>query len=316
MSLADQGGASAALQASDYPEGLQKAFVWNDVPYAMPKDIDTIAVFYNKKLFKDAGVAEPTSDWTWDDMVTMATKITDANKGKGIYGICAAAWDQGNILPVVYANGGKTIAEDMKSVHYTDPETQEGFQMWVDLITKGISPNMKQMTDTHSSDWFKSGRIGIMWGGSFDVNGYATAPALKGNLGIVEMPLVKGKRVSMSNGLGPAVYAKTKNKDAAAALAAFISGPEAQKIWTETVVPSLKSVHGEWEAKQKALGVDIAPFLKATEYAQLMPRSKNSEAWGTPAWDVLASIWDLKTPVPAGMAKLQEVVTKAIAKEK
>lgn len=316
MPVDEQGGPAAAIDGAEYPKALVDAYRWNDKQYGYPKDFDTIAVFYNKKLFTDAGVTAPTDAWTWEQMVKDAQTISDKNKGKNIYGISAALWDQGNFNPTVYANGGSFISADMKSADgFTKPETVEGVQMWTDLIKSGASPTMKQMTDTQAGDWFKSGRVAIMWGGSFSVNEYGTAPALKGNLGVVEIPLLKGKRVSMINGLAPMVYAKTKNKDLAAAFAAFVEGPQAQKIWAKEVIPSLKQVQPAWVDNQKALGIDVTPFLRASEYAQIMPRSKNTDAWTTKNYDIFTKIWDGTLGVADGLKQAQDSTQELLNKE-
>ncbi|WP_446909783.1 extracellular solute-binding protein, partial [Klebsiella pneumoniae] len=70
------------------PEALVKLYTYDGKHYGVPKDFDTIGVFYNKKIFKDAGVELPTADWTWDDFHDKAKKISDWGKSKGIYG-CA-----------------------------------------------------------------------------------------------------------------------------------------------------------------------------------------------------------------------------------
>jgi multiple sugar transport system substrate-binding protein len=46
------------------PEALVKLYTYDGKHYGVPKDFDTIGVFYNKKIFKDAGVELPTADWT------------------------------------------------------------------------------------------------------------------------------------------------------------------------------------------------------------------------------------------------------------
>jgi raffinose/stachyose/melibiose transport system substrate-binding protein len=52
--------------------------------YGVPFATQTLVVFYNKKIFRDAGVPFPKAPWTWDDYVATAKKLT--NKEKGIYG--------------------------------------------------------------------------------------------------------------------------------------------------------------------------------------------------------------------------------------
>ncbi len=50
--------------------------------YGLPSDAQSQIIAYNKKMFDDAGVAYPTDDWTWDDLVEMGKKITNADENK------------------------------------------------------------------------------------------------------------------------------------------------------------------------------------------------------------------------------------------
>ena len=50
----------------------------------LPYEQSLHSVYYNKKIFRDAGVAYPRAPWTWDDYVATAKKLT--NRDKGIYG--------------------------------------------------------------------------------------------------------------------------------------------------------------------------------------------------------------------------------------
>ena len=68
----------------DFPATLTAQYERDGEIYAIPKDFDTIAVWYNKQIFDEAGVEYPSDDWTWEEMVETARKLT--NKEKGIYG--------------------------------------------------------------------------------------------------------------------------------------------------------------------------------------------------------------------------------------
>lgn len=69
----------------------------------LPLGIDATVVLYNKALFKEAGVALPTANWTWADMIAKATAITKAGHGK-YYGIVGGnpASSDGNPWQAVY----------------------------------------------------------------------------------------------------------------------------------------------------------------------------------------------------------------------
>src|SRR3954452_12257553 len=58
-----------------FPAGRKAATV-NGKVAALPALVDNLCIVYNKKLFKEAGVPEPTPDWTWDDFRAAAKKLT------------------------------------------------------------------------------------------------------------------------------------------------------------------------------------------------------------------------------------------------
>ncbi len=66
-----------------YPAGRQTATVGSKV-VGFPAVIDNLAVVYNTKILKAAGVAPPKPDWTWSDYRALAKKLT--NPGKDIVG--------------------------------------------------------------------------------------------------------------------------------------------------------------------------------------------------------------------------------------
>ncbi|MBR2973577.1 MAG: extracellular solute-binding protein, partial [Clostridia bacterium] len=64
---------SAILSGTD-----KDGHVWG-VPHAM----NAVMVYYNKDLFDKKGVAYPTADWTWDDMVEKAKALSYDEDGDG-----------------------------------------------------------------------------------------------------------------------------------------------------------------------------------------------------------------------------------------
>ncbi len=68
--------------------------------FGLPEDFSDVVLFYNKKLFDDAGLAYPTSSWTWKDEAAAAAKLTDTSKG--IYG---------DFQPVQFFEFYKTLAQ-------------------------------------------------------------------------------------------------------------------------------------------------------------------------------------------------------------
>ncbi len=123
-----------------FPEVVDRYTVKGKI-YAIPRDTAPFAcVYYNKKLFDEAGVPYPTDDWDWNDLLEKAQKLTKKDgEGKVIqYGFYSDMWPN-----FVLSNGGK-IVNDVKNPTrclLNSTESIEGLQFLVDLSHKyKISP--------------------------------------------------------------------------------------------------------------------------------------------------------------------------------
>lgn len=78
-----------------YPQTLT-AYKTPDGYYGLPRDFQTIVLFYNKDMFDAAGVEYPTSDWTYDDLLAAAKTLTldkDSDGKIDQYGFWSDTWD-------------------------------------------------------------------------------------------------------------------------------------------------------------------------------------------------------------------------------
>ena len=55
---------------ANYPPNLVELYTYDGTPYAVPKDFDTIALWFNRDRLHRAGVDEPTGSWSWDSTAT------------------------------------------------------------------------------------------------------------------------------------------------------------------------------------------------------------------------------------------------------
>lgn len=123
-----------------FPEVVDRYTV-NGKILGIPRDTAPMAcIYYNKKLFDEAGVPYPTDDWDWNDLLDKAKKLTKIDKdGKIIqYGFYSDMW------PNFVLSGGGKLVDDVK--HPTrcllnSPESIESLQFLVDLSHKHkVSP--------------------------------------------------------------------------------------------------------------------------------------------------------------------------------
>ena len=221
---------------SNFPESLVKAYTFGDKLIAIPKDFDTNALWYNKELFDKAGVAYPTDDWTYEDLVKACKDLTAGGLPSGAYPFACPIDFQTWYYPTVYAAGGWILNEDKTETGYTDPKTQAGIQCWIDLINDGYSPSAAALSETTADAMFEGGQLAMTLAGSYMTPEYTSNDAINTKINLVEFPEYNGVEPNIINGLGYAVYSGSKNKDAAADFALWMGGEEAMKIQGESGV--------------------------------------------------------------------------------
>lgn len=228
-----------AVKASDINDAFSEVLVNNYVRdgknYAVPKDFDTNALWYNKELFDQAGVAYPTDDMSYDDFVALCAELKE-KLPEGIYPFACPVDFQTWYYQTVYANGGWILNEDATETGYTDPKTMEGIQCWIDLIDAGYSPSAAALTETSADAMFEGKQIAMNFAGSYMVPQYVQNDVITDIIDCVEIPTFNGVETNCINGLGFAVYSKSKNIEAATDFAIWMGSAEAQKIQGETGV--------------------------------------------------------------------------------
>ena len=301
------------IDVANYPAGLVSLYNIDGVQYALPKDFDTIGVWYNKALFDEAGVEYPTDDWTWEDMAEKAAALTKDDGS--VYGIGAGFDTQCGIYNTIFACGGYVISEDKKSSGYDLAETQAGVQCWINLQEAGVSPSEASLEETTADAQFLSGRLAMYWGGSWFLGAVKTSD-LKDNIDVVELPSIGGKKATVIHGLGNCIYVDTKSPDAAKAWVSFLAGESANLISAETgaAIPALAGTAQAWvEATPE---INLKSFITSSEeYSYPYPASANTAEWQTYEADCLKRAFSLDVPVADACAELAEKMNGVLAAE-
>ena len=217
----------------NFPEALVDMYTFDDKIYAIPKDFDTNALWYNKEIFDQANVPYPTDDWTMDDLIETARQLKESGLDEGVAPFACPVDFQTWYYQTIYANGGWILNEDKTETGYTDPKTQEGIQIYIDMIEEGLSPSLADLTDTSPDARFEGGNLAMIFAGSYMTPQYLANDGINTKADLVEIPEYKGVEANIINGLGYAVYSGTKNEEAAVDFALWLGSEEAMKIQGE-----------------------------------------------------------------------------------
>ena len=301
------------IDPADYPQGLIDLYTYDDALYGVPKDFDTVALWYNKELFDAKGVAYPSAGWTWDDLKDAAAKLSDP--AAGVYGIAASQFGQENYYNSIAQAGGEVINADGTKTGYDTPEALAGIELWTDLIAAGSSPTAQQLTDTSPEDFFISGKVAMFQNGSWAGGTYAANPDIADKINVAPLPAGPEGNQSVIHGLANVTNAKSAHLDAAKEFAAFASSEQAAEIQAETgtVIPAFNGTQQAWV--DAVPQYDLQVYIDALETAVPYPVSKNTSGWTSIESEVLSQVWAGSITPKDGLKQLAEQMQAALDAE-
>jgi multiple sugar transport system substrate-binding protein len=112
---------SDAFAEDDFYEKALEAFRTDGEVVCLPQNISSLVVYYNRDLFRKAGVSEPKAGWTWNDMVEKAIQLTRDEDGDGNvdqYGLGVEP-TLIRIAPFVWSNGGELVDDVEQPTRFT-----------------------------------------------------------------------------------------------------------------------------------------------------------------------------------------------------
>ena len=304
---------SETVAKEDFPESLINLYTVDGTWYGMPKGFDTIAVWYNKEIFDNAGVDYPTDDWTWDDFVSIAEKLTDPEQG--IYGAAVQLDEQAGWYNTIGSFGGYVISDDKKTSGFDDPKTKAGIQCWADLIEKGVSPTYAQLSDTSSQNMFESGKLAMQWNGSWSVSEYLGIDEIKDKIDVVALPTVDGNRSCVIHGLGNVIFSQTQHPEEAWKFVEFLGGKEAMTMQAEAAIDisARTETTSIWVESHPEYNLQV--YMDAAQYAYPYPASANTSAWSSPMYDEVYAAFNGDKTVDEACDELAQIMNDALAAE-
>jgi multiple sugar transport system substrate-binding protein len=247
------------VDLSPFPPALREMYSYNGKAYGIPKDYDTIALFYNKALFDAKGVAYPTNDWTWEDLRRAAIALTD--RVTDTYGFAVWATEQEVVYPFVFANDGTVLSQDGRSFSFSNPRTIEALQWLMDFIhVSRASPTYAELKELSQSERFLAGKLAMLTSGSWDVKDFYDAHG--DNLGIVHIP-VNRREGNTIHGLSFNISAKSPNKEEAWGLLKAFTTREAGEAQAQVVIPAYEGATQLWKNSYPKL--DLQVFVDAAK---------------------------------------------------
>jgi len=213
----------AGVSQSDFIPALMSEFTLDGKTYALPKDWGTLGLIYLPEAFSDAGIPEPTADWTWDDLRQAAKTIAD----KGTYGGFCMGADWARFAPFVLSNGGDFASSDNKTATLDTPEVTTMATLVSDMYTEKSLVQPSDVGASWCGEAIGKKLVAMTTEGGWMVNFMKQSYAdVQWKAVLIPQGPKTRADIIFTNGLG--VNANTKYPMAAAALDFYITGSENQ----------------------------------------------------------------------------------------
>jgi multiple sugar transport system substrate-binding protein len=236
--------------------------------YSVPTAVRTLALIWNKKLFKEAGFDPEKPPKTLDELAAYARKLSkyDAQGNLVQAGMAMQPTGQGHswIREVLFRQFGNVpYSADYKKVGYADSKAADALKWYTDLIVKDKVGYPNFVTDDVTA--FRSGKAAMNVDGSFRIAALKAVKDLE--WGAAELPSHNGVKSNYASYWTHGIVDGVKGKQLEASIKflKYITSPEVQELWLQRVgeLPATPSLSEKYKEDPF-----ISPFLKGLAYAK------------------------------------------------
>ena len=267
------------------------ADLWKDKDgnsYGLPKDWDTVAIFYNEKMMKDAGVTtdqlknltwNPKDGGTWGKLIAHMTIDQNGKRGDEAgfdktkiktYGLFmegnGAGFSQTQLSMYLFTTGFQFTDKNPWGTkwNFSDQNYKDTLSWWYSLVKKGYMNDLAMSTsmDANATSAYGAGKFAMVQNGDWMISSFK-APEGSKTLFAPSPIGPSGKRASLFNGLTDAITSTSKHPDEAWQWVKWLGSEQCQKHVADAgvVFPAIKSLSDATIAGREKQGLDVSAFM-------------------------------------------------------
>jgi ABC-type glycerol-3-phosphate transport system substrate-binding protein len=290
----------------EFMPGAMEDVIWKERYYGVPLDINTL---YNKRLFREAGLPEPSDTWTFDDLSNYASQLSKDDNSQYGFALTSSGWW---MCGVINAAGGDLITERDGQILATlnDQQVRETFEWYrqlglVDQVATLPPPIVRQ--SDHPVTLFRTGKVAMFFSGPFDLARLRReAPGMMDDVGTTVLPRGNGPiaGASVLGGGSLLVPKGAQHREAAFEFMKWmVAEPYAKRLALELGrYPVRTALYDDPDLQKDAL---LRPF-----FTQL----KSARAYKLEAYDQANEVWKeaVRSLLDPALS-VDEILTKAQA---
>src|SRR4030042_2824724 len=237
--------------------------------YALPTAVRSLALIWNKDLFKKAGLDPEIPPQTLDELVEYAQKLTIYDKAGNLVEEGLTAELRGQLHHwvreiLIRQFGGKPYSDDNRKVTYNDQSGYDALTFFTDLTEKYKVGQAGFLTDDVTA--FKAGKAAMTIDGSFRIGTLDKLENL--SYGITELPSHNGIKSNFASFWANGITSFTEGKQLEASIKflKFLTSDSTMELWLKNIgeLPAKPSVAFK---EENINDPKYGPFIKGLEYA-------------------------------------------------
>lgn len=263
------------METDKFYENLMSAFTAEDgTILCVPKDVSTLAMYYNEELLKDAGMTADDIPEALEDFAEFLPKLqTKLDEKYGAGQVAAMTYNQelARNMHLLERDGASVSDENGKST-LSNEKILENLNFIVELVKTGAYKTPTDLGLGWNGEVFGTGKAAIMEEGNWVYttlkNDYSDI-----KFGVKDMPSYKGQKSSMSFTVGYGIFSGSENKELAKEWVKYATGTEGMNTWCTGAgtLPSRSDVADEMKVQEDPI---LATHLAQEAYA--IPWQKGS----------------------------------------
>jgi len=209
---------------------LSQAFSVNEKLYAQPFIFSPVVLCYNLEHFAEAGLAEPDSSWSWDDLFAAAEQLNIPNERHGFY---FQPYNANRFLVFLLQSGNKFVKDENGRYRLCDSSLMDTLRSYRDIVTHRLPLIMPIPSPSfYTEDIFCQGKISMIFTTYYGLNYIREAresKETKVKFEIAPLPTMI-EPVTLLHAVGLAVNKHSPHKEAAFKLVDFLTSHQGQMM--------------------------------------------------------------------------------------
>ncbi|MFK0159000.1 ABC transporter substrate-binding protein [Streptomyces sp. NPDC090493] len=289
--------------------------------YGYPTEMQTYALYYNRRLLREAGVHGPPRTWPELEDAAYRTARRDRYGNTLVQGFGLSAFDDsttvGQTLALLNAAGGRFVSADGRRTAIDSPAGRTVFELERRLVDKGASAPGVNVYQA-----FASGQVAmVISAGWWTANLKALMGPAYHDVGVAPVPLPEadGRRATLATAFMLGVNSASRHPDEAWEFLRWLNTEKVRRTTRMSALQaSVGSLTGRADDMRRLLGAggdpNLRPFLDALAYAVPEPNVPGAQQAKSLLRKNIEALWTGQQTVDEALRATRRQVDQEVAR--